>query len=267
MIKKARRHVIPGILALMMVFLLGVPSPFGVDHLPVSHYSVAPSGGEPAVCIGYSQLRQDWGYDYGNCPAHYAYYGVDDPAGVAYPPDRIQAVMNCCPLPSKDILTDQHTFVLEECPPDHIATGSLRVGEQYYMRCTQVNTERYQLGDQTEGWYWGDGAAGWQDSRRIEWENIPAAIRYSHGRVEKLRWDVDGCVGYPWGSLLTMKKSKYCSGFTFRQLQFAGMAGDPSAGTPVKMFPDCDEVININEPSQVKCINKTSAKASAESGR
>ena len=95
--------------------------------------------------------------------------------------------------------------------------------------------------------------AGWQGSKRIRWENIPAGIRYAHGRRPDKKWDVDGCVGYPWGSLLTGKTTKYCGGFSFSQLQFRGQTGDPVEGTPVRMFPDCEDVVNLDDPANARC--------------
>ncbi len=125
------------------------------------------------------------------------------------------------------------------------------------MRCTKINTARYQLGEARPGAYWGSGAAGWKGATRITWDNIPAAIRYANGREEQHRWDVDGCIGYPWGSLLAEKHSKYCSGMMFKQLQFKGLDGDPAAGTVVKMFPDCDDVANIDDPQKATCVKKS----------
>ena len=34
----------------------------------------------------------------------------------------------------------------------------------------------------------------------------------------------------------------------FRELRYKGIAGDPPAGTPVKMYPDCTRIANVFDP-------------------
>lgn len=242
----------------LLLVPLGYPTGIIPETLPVDQPHVAAAGSSPGVCTGFNYERSTWGAEWGFCPAHHVAFGVDDPAGPEGPAAIIRPVMSCCPLPGKDILLDDHVFAIEECPENYVATGSMTSGQEpnhvVHMRCTKINTSRYQLGEVNPGRYWGDGAAGWQGSRRINWDNIPAAIRFAQGRKSATDWDVDGCIGYPWGSMLTKKSSKYCAGFGFRQLQFKGANGDPAAGTAVQTYADCDQMLNVNDPYNVQCL-------------
>lgn len=257
---KALRIAFCAVVSIFFIATIGIPAPKAVLE-PV--YSVEVAGSAPSACIGYDTVKGKWGEEFRYCPAGYAFYGVDDPGGPEGPANFIGTTGSCCPLPAADILTEEHVESEVSCPENYIATGtrnwecSDKKSCSRYMRCTKINTARYQLGEMTPGIYWGDGAAGWQGSQRTNWEAIPAGIRYSMGRKHNKEWDSDGCVGYPWGSLLAKKTSKYCSGMYFRQLQFAGIDGDPERGTPVKMFPDCDELENVNDPAAVTCINRS----------
>jgi hypothetical protein len=67
-------------------------------------------------------------------------------------------------------------------------------------------------------------------------------LRYALGRVGKYEWDDNGCLGFPFGSLFASKQGKRCHDYLFRQLQFRGSPGDPPAGTPVSMFPECKNI-------------------------
>lgn len=249
-----KSRIIAAVAGVFILLTIGAPlfiSPLEV--LPVEIPGVMASGINPQTCIGYDQLKQRWGADAGLCPANHAFFGVDDPAGAKGPAKRISVSMSCCPLPAKDILSTEHIYSTDDCPKDYVATGSRRRGSKenkvVHMRCTKINTSRYQLGEATEGIYWGEGAAGWSSSKRIAWENIPASMRFAHGRKSADKWDVDGCVGYPWGSLLTKKKSKNCSSFSFQQLQYKGTnANDPLAGKAVQMIPNCSEMENVGSP-------------------
>ncbi len=217
-------------------------------------------GSNPQVCIGYNAKTNHWGEEFHFCPVGYAAYGVADAGGKRRGGATIPAVQVCCPLPASDILVRGEVLVREVCPEDHIATGSVldfSRGENttQYMRCSKINTARYQLGTPEASLYWGNGFAGWQGSRRIEKEQIPAGIRTAMGRQSKEKWGHEGCVGFPYGSLLTAKTGKNCGGFFFRELQFRGIAGDPAEGTPVTMFPECKDVTGVDHPKNVRCRN------------
>ena len=256
--KSFRSALIAGIAGLIVVLTIGTPAirP-SVSTLPQSVEGETASGIIPRTCVGFNHKKNAWGYEYGLCPSGHAYYGVDDPAGAEGPAEAISVATNCCSLPAEDMLTESHVFATEECPINYIATGAQTnkksESKEIRLRCTKINTERYQLGEMTPGIYWGDGAAGWKGSKRIAWDNIPAGIRYAQGRVSKDKWDIDGCIGFPWGSVLTKKSSKHCSGFSFRQFQFRGIEGDPLAGTPVKMFAICNDIGDVDDPNGKDC--------------
>lgn len=252
---------VPG--SLFIAASIGVPAMNAKVVLPPVN-TVAVAGSNPGVCVAFNQEKGSFGEEYLSCPTGYAYMTADDPGGPVGPARVVGVHGSCCPLPADDVLTEQHVFTEDSCPEDHVATGTkgLEKGRDAakYLRCTKINTARYQLGEMTPGLYWGNGFAGWQGSRRIEWEDIPAGLRYAAGRQNAERWDIDGCVGYPWGSLLSKKETKHCGGIYFRQLQFNGAQGDPVAGTPVKMFADCDEVKNVNDPARAECVHHEAPK-------
>jgi hypothetical protein len=237
---------------------IGVPHPSLFQEHPVPVPAAMIPGSRPLPCLGYNSETKTWGEEYQSCPSGYAAYGVADAGGKERPGEKIPAVQVCCPLPSPDILQKEEVYVRESCPEDHVATGSrldFFRGDDgvQLMRCTKINTGRYQLGAPRPALYWGNGFAGWQGSERIEREEIPPAIRPAMGRQGRERWNREGCVGYPWGSMLTRKTAKYCGGFFFRELQFRGVPGDPPAGTPVMMFPECRDVAGIDDPAGGIC--------------
>ena len=255
--KNKHRIAVAGLSALFLAATVGSPNLKLKTELPPVP-TVAIPGSNPGVCVGFNPERNSFGQEYLACPKGYSYQSVDDPAGKSGPAEHIGAASTCCPLPYADVLTEEHVFAEVSCPEEYIATGAKgwESGPDgtKFMRCTKINTARYQLGPMTPGKYWGNGFAGWQGSDRVDWSEIPAGLRYSVGREAANKWDADGCVGYPWGSLLAKKTSKYCGGMYFRQLQFKGQGGDPKEGTAVKMFADCDEVTNVDDPSKVNCI-------------
>jgi len=254
-----REQVIAAVLSLTLLATIGTPLVLsrGKMHVTPAPGGVASSDAQLALCLGFKEEQVSLGKAAGDCPSGYAFYGADDPAGKSGPAEHISVSGSCCPLPAADILTDEHSYAKSVCPADSIATGTKTVGRYpetiTEMRCTKINTKRYQLGEAQESLYWGDGAAGWQGSKWIRWKEIPAAIRYGQGREGSESWDVDGCIGYPWGSLLAEKDTKYCAGFKFRQLRFAGLPGDPARGTPVQMFPDCLDVDDIASADKAAC--------------
>lgn len=221
--------------------------------------TVAIAGSNPQLCIGYNTSTGIWGEEYQLCAPGYAAYGVADAGGKERAGEKIPAVQNCCPLPARDILTQEEVYVRESCPENYVATGSkldFSKGDEgiQLMRCTKINSARYKLGAAKPSLYFGNGFAGWQGSQRIEREEIPAALRWGMSRLSREKWNKEGCIGFPFGSLLTSKQAKVCAGFFFRELEFAGLPGDPPAGTPVKMFPDCRDVTRVDDPQKASCV-------------
>lgn len=229
---------------------------------PVDAELVEGTEGGGFVCNGFAPLNSqsgvvgEWGERFGNCPPGYAYYANQDPGG-ARPPGgaAIPVTGSCCRLPFDDILTDRHVYdVLERCPDDSIVTGTGvdKFGtciEHCVVRCTYIDTSKYRLGEERSAYYWripavgttsGGGSAG-----TLSLTDIPLAIRIGVARYSHSRFDTDGCVGIPFGSLLVRKESRNCDGFFYRQLFFAD-------GTPVPMYPRCDRISGLYEPNS-KC--------------
>ena len=203
-----------------------------------------------------------------DCPEDQAFIASRSPGGPIWGTKGIPVRGFCCPLPRKDILSEEKVTTREECPYGYVATGSFNKpgcsrfmkffwscpGESgEYLRCTKINLERYQLGKARIGIYWGAGSSQIHEDKTIRHSEIPAAIRAGIGRVSKYTWAFDGCIGEPIGSLLVGKKAKYCKDFIFRELQYAGKDGDPPKGTAVKMYSECESIDDVMNPNP-SCI-------------
>ena len=250
--------------AIMILGLLAPPygSAYAID-LPLGH--------RPKICLGYTKYAagngevEHWGYaDERGCFANQAIYsgqrGLLRPKTL--PPLSYPFQSDCCPLPADDILTEEKKVVNFECPPDFVATATIPFDPAQAKRnrpvvCTKINTARYQLAPPSPGVYWGFGSAYWRNAARFERRDIPAAIRYGVGRNSRFEYDIQGCIGYPFGSVLIAKatSSPRCAELRFSQIQYRGLPGDPPQGTPVKMFPDCSDVTDVFDP-QAGCINE-----------
>lgn len=197
----------------------------------------------PRICVGYNP---DWWYaPWGRigpeylCPKGFALFSVDDPPGRG----ESRQLGPCCPLPASDIVTDEIVYVDADCPEEYILRGlvSAESGERRYQAaCGRINTLRYKLGPPQPGVYWGRTSRALDDVIHIPTrERMPLAIRYSVGRTSVEHWDTDGCIGPSWDSLLSGRGFGSCADYSYRRLQYAGLPGDPPAGTPVQVFPDC----------------------------
>lgn len=226
--------------------------------MPLPEGEVVYAEGVGRVCNGWNSDAKEMGASWVPCPKGYAIYAVDDPGGgrAGGPPQYVPVKGSCCPLPFEDILTDEHLYnVYDDCPDGYVATGGIsyfrretaadavanwaNCGDKCGMRCTKVNTEKYTLGKPVPAVYWvrewSSAMAGYGFSARAGLEDVPPAIRYSLGREDSYKNDNDGCVGYPYGSLLVSKRKKSCDGFLFRRLLYKD-------GSPVPMFPKCTDV-------------------------
>ncbi len=230
----------------------------------------------PHLCTGFNPIAQNWeriGVLLGdqsldaNCPDGYAYINHDYPTGMSRPGRKVAVRGVCCRMPD-GLLTQEHSWALEACPADSVATGS-RAAKQVtpgqawdrvkiewettdqYMRCTKLNTARFRLGAPAEtltiGFHFGFNLNTINGAFTAR-SQIPIGLRYGADRAGRMTFESGGCIGFPWGSLLTKKISKHparlCD-FEFRPVEYIGAPGDPPAGTPVKMFPDCLYVTNL----------------------
>ena len=205
----------------------------------VGFLATAPDAAPPYLCYGYVPGRQKiWGQQ-GACPVGYAFYELQD--------DRA-LWGTCCPLPAKDILTTDRIEVTGECPDGYVLTGRDETCSECSLQqvyCNKINTDRYMLGASVPAKYWGVGYSSRKEDNRIDKRDIPIGISHAIGRQNFHQWDIDGCIGQPFGALATAKKGTNCAAILFRQLQYRGAAGDPPAGTAVPMFPACYSIDDV----------------------
>lgn len=227
-----------------------------------------PQGHSPQLCTGHLQYPDGphWGRPQNTlCPPNYAAYGNFLIGGSRYKSGpEIRVLPSCCPLPANDILLDEHVESADYCPENHVSTGGkTRCDSQggavyvedctYRFRCTKINTSRYKLSSPQKGRYWGYGANYWMKNPLLMKSDIPAAIRLGIGRLDYYSWAQRGCVGTPYGALLSSKTGKRCSKHGYKQLLYKGIEGDPPEDTPVRMFPSCSRVLG-RFSKQTRCV-------------
>lgn len=224
--------------------------------------------GVPRICSGYDSQRGVWGMkavkallrskdnQWFYCGPDQAYYGIRVPR-----PGRIASVLaNCCPLPSADILTDEHIVSSKPCPPGYVVTGTLwqdaeaNCGKYCLgkMRCTRINQGRYRLGPRKIGVAWGPdvtAAFPWKEVKQIRRDEIPPAIRFGISRLERDVFTYSGCVGDPFGSLFVGADDHACKNTYWQQLFKRESSGD----TPITMFPRCLRVTGVLSQTP-KCV-------------
>lgn len=204
-------------------------------------------GAGPYVCIGFNpgQGVEGWGEVHDSCPRGYAYFSFREPGRIETKPERVAVGGACCRLPAEDVLTEERVKSFGACPENFIGVGGdYRPPDHHALLCARINTERYQLGPVTGGRYFGVGYSMAKHRTRIESAALPVALRYALGRSSYDKWIGEGCVGVRPGYLVTGKQPRTCETIEFRELQYAGRAGDPPAGTPVEMLPKCSKIEN-----------------------
>lgn len=219
----------------------------------------------PQVCTGYYPGR-GWGlvegFDFSQewllCPDDYAVFATSQPHGSPKNPAEVRLLIACCPLPAGDILLDVHEESLGDCAPNMVVTGMSNPNgkSSYALRCSAINTDRYELGAAQPGRMYGFGpnaSLSIKESAIIRFDQLPAALRFGLGRTSTAQWEVSGCVGDPAGSLFVSKWGKRCKELMFKELRYRGNSGDSESGEPVKMYPNCREVPErFNE--QAHCV-------------
>ena len=223
---------------------------------------------QPRICHGYVALKSGGyfgAFNNPNCPDGYAMYGVQmESRGSSASAATLGIHGICCQLPAPDILLAVHETHPSKCPDGFVATGAdlpLTCPDcEKNLRCTKINLERYQLGTSRPSSYFGFGSTYYRERVRFFIRDIPAAIRYAMGRRGLTDWYTAGCIGFPFGSLFVEKQGKGCGLQQFRQLQFRGLQGDPSQGTPVPMFPECDDISDVYSPEPT-CVRLRIPKA------
>ena len=230
---------------------------------------------EPYPCSGYNPSQGNWNTVgvfplqelEANCAPGYAYLSVDFPVGTPRAGGKIALAGRCCRLPD-GVLTNIHTYALEVCPGDTVATGTRAERQVHpcmnnwgacvkewetidqYFRCTGIDTKRYRIGPKQPGYILGfNHSLTMQSVTGVGFttrSRIPLALRYGVVRDGRFGLDSGGFVGFPWGSLLVGKKSK--KEILFAELQYRGANGDPADGTPVRIYPDCAGLTNPLDP-------------------
>lgn len=204
---------------------------------------IGPPAQGPFVCTGFNPAGLvKWPARSHRCAAGYAFFAADDLGGPRRPKDEMAFSGSCCRLPSDDILTDEVVLSETDCPESTVAVGVESdegcVSCRWRFACQKLNLERYRLGPSIPGRYFGSGVAGKSSADGIAEHDIPLAIRPGALRWSYAKQQVDGCVGMPFGSV-AVSRGRACGEIFFRQIQYAGRDGDPKAGTPVKMYPEC----------------------------
>ena len=127
------------------------------------------------------------------CPRGYAFLGANSRYSGRYPPRAVPVSGVCCPLPSNDILLDEHQYADELCPKHYVATGTdsrrpcrkswnrltgateCASDEGYFLRCTKINSARYSLSPMHSGVFWGFATNASKEVNWIKRADIPAA--------------------------------------------------------------------------------------------
>ena len=194
-----------------------------------------------------------WRMEMGACPDGYAFFNVQVPDPSSTDPVRRSYRGNCCRLPFPDILSSHVISVDETCPEGSVVTGAIPFdqasGKPSKLRCTALNLDRYGLGSPTAGKSWGVALGLGGEEEMVPKSAIPSAIRFGAGRLGFDKWETQGCLGFPWGSLLTSGRGDRCRDFRFQQLVSKGQPGDPPAGTPIAMFPACRAMESTFDPA------------------
>ena len=190
-------------------------------------------GGEPSTTFGRTL----------ECPPHFAFFEMDDSA----PP----ALGTCCRLPADDILSTESAWIAGQCPEDSLLTAIRErqhsTPSEFEFRCTRINTKRYSLSPAGPGYSFGDGSSLSAVPEQIDRTRIPLAYRQAFGSIFDSARDRDGCLGQPWGAMLTAINGKDCQKLEFRTLLEKSEAGEL---TPVTMYPPCQSLADPYDPSR-----------------
>ena len=214
----------------------------------------AEGGNVPQVCVGYHpSSRYRWGNNQRICPENYFIAGTRDWTNTQL--EQLGGAFRsvCCPLPSQDIVTNEIVWSEGDCPPDHVISGvrtenGKAVGQEF-VQCRKINSSRYKLGEPQAARQWGAGGSNAFVTTSLPTKGIPMAAFYAVSRWGFKYFLDDGCVPDDQNSLMTAHQGRRgCSGFTYRELQYRGLAQDPPSGTAVKLFPKCRSVKGIFSP-------------------
>lgn len=227
----------------------------------------------PRVCISFDPVTREWGRVGsfvttwgGRCAPGFAFMAVIVPPGPQRDGSLIPVVGDCCPLP-EGVLTGEEMEVDEECPEGWVGAGGRTephdesvswYAVRHYMLCRKIDSRRFILGPPTGGRMVGTALelapellakSRGVNTSVIHRSSIPPALRFGIARLSRWAWTDAACMGLPFGSLLTAKVGATCDQQLFRELQYAGIAGDPPRGTPVAVIPSCTSLADPLDPA------------------
>lgn len=202
----------------------------------------------PYVCLGFNphESTSVWWREEARCPKNHALVGVSLPKSAFKWAKTGTPRWACCPLPVEDLLTEEPLTGTNQCPDQSVAVGAEPGWKcpscDQKLICQKVNLSRYKLDVSTPGVYWGVGRFRERNRHQVLLSDVPPALRSALGRTGLTTWDVDGCLGYPWGSLLTaMPNERSCDKAEFRRVL-------NRFGEPLQMFPNCSALDDPQSP-------------------
>ena len=209
------------------------------EGLRVGSAGRAVSGGSgPFVCVGYMPITNGskWGYPTA-CPDGYAV--------ISSTLDERAIAGSCCRLPEPDMLSSRLSLAKGHCPENSVVTGSL---PDSTLRCTEINLQKYRLLPPEHGIHWGFGTIRSREPRNIQKSSVPRALRSALGRRKFQTWTDEGCVGFPWGAVMTGWSKAKCSESVYRQIGRVPSPGTSETVTAIPVFPNCRTDVNPFDP-------------------
>ncbi len=208
----------------------------------------------PYICNGFLPHGDElWGRTK-VCPSGYAAVSIDDGFGKGAEKGLPSwTLLSCCRLPSADILTGRTIKAEMSCPNNYVVIGTdeseILPNKSYPLICAEINTNRYFLGKETNGVYWGSGQSLRGEKTFLPSNQIPISAFYGVASAKFRDLEDDGCLGDPVGSLMVGRGVGDCTKHAFRSLLYRGQQGDPAKGAPVQIFPKCSTMENPYDPT------------------
>ena len=215
--------------------------PIAITFLQFSAAAAQTLKNDSEYCTGFNPDSQTWGltmprelYQHQACSPGMAIMYTTFSVGDAEKWLILES--SCCPVP-KDSLTPEHVWSRYVCPEGSVATGTRLVppdsGETKVpleLRCSMVNTATHELGKPTSATRIDFGRAdlvpnGFFDRilainrlPRVSRAQIPSRYSLGFGRQTAHSSNGGGCLGRPWGSVLTGVTGHRCVGQTYREI-------------------------------------------------
>lgn len=216
---------------------------------------IPPSDGAPWPCTSFDPIVRTFGTGRRAkpviCPVNHIVLALDDRPSAEGP----ASWTTCCRLPRDDILTAEEVIVPAHemrCPPGTLYTGGwLKTWKSCpgCLRCTKVNTDRYELGAELSGEYFGRGMSRPFLTSDRSRHSLPLEVRYGVGRILSDDWDADGCISPDLDSALVSTSSEQCGETRFRAL----LERTGGSLKRVQILPRCRRLDNPLAPGSARC--------------